>query len=38
VGRYHVVATSERDPSAKAVATVTVVTESDAPGSRKQKF
>jgi len=31
VGLYHVVATSERDPSLKAVVTVTVVTECDAP-------
>lgn len=31
VGLYHVVATSERDPSVKAVVTVTVVTESDTP-------
>lgn len=38
VGRYHVVVTNERDPSAKAVATVTVVTESDTPDSRRQKF
>lgn len=38
VGRYHVVATSARDSSAKAVATVTVVTESDTPNSSRQKF
>lgn len=31
MGLYHVVATSERDPSVKAVVTVTVVTESDTP-------
>ena len=36
VGRYHVVATSAHDLSAKAVATVTVVTEYDTPESRKK--
>ena len=36
VGRYHVVATSERDPSARTEALVTVVTEYDPPDSRKK--
>src|SRR5260370_1274549 len=36
VGRYHVLATSERDPSAKAVAIVTVVPEYDTPDSRSK--
>ena len=36
VGRDHVVAASERDPSARAVATVTVVTEYDTPDWRKK--
>lgn len=31
LGLYHVIATSERDPSVKAVVTVTVVMECDAP-------
>ena len=35
VGLYHVVATSEENPAAKAVAKVTVVTEYDAPDSQK---
>jgi hypothetical protein len=38
VGLYHVVATSERDPSANAVATITVVTESDTPNWLRKKF
>ena len=36
VGLYHVTATSERDPSAKAVAIVTVVTEYDPPEIRRK--
>lgn len=36
VGRYHVVATTERDSSARAEALVTVVTEYDPPDSRKK--
>ena len=35
VGLYHVVATSEENPAAKAVAKVTVVTEYDTPDSQK---
>ena len=35
VGLYHVVATSEENPGAKAVAKVTVVTEYDTPDSQK---
>jgi hypothetical protein len=35
VGLYHVVATSEENPAAKAVAKVTVVTEYDVPDSQK---
>lgn len=35
VGLYHVVATSEENPAAKAVAKVTVVTEYDIPNSQK---
>jgi len=35
VGLYHVVATSEENPAAKAVAKVTVVTEYDIPDSQK---
>ena len=35
VGLYHVVATSEESPAAKAVAKVTVVTEYDTPDSQK---
>jgi len=35
VGLYHVVATSEEKPAAKAVAKVTVVTEYDTPDSQK---
>ena len=35
VGLYHVLATSEENPAAKAVAKVTVVTEYDAPDSQK---
>jgi hypothetical protein len=35
VGLYHVVATSEENHSAKAVAKVTVVTEYDTPDSQK---
>jgi hypothetical protein len=35
VGLYHVVATSEETPAAKAVAKVTVVTEYDSPDSQK---
>ena len=35
VGLYHVVATSQENPSAKAVAKVTVVTEYDIPDSQK---
>jgi hypothetical protein len=35
VGLYHVVATSEENPAAKAVAKVTVVTEYDSPDSQK---
>ncbi len=34
-GLYHVVATSEENPAAKAVAKVTVVTEYDTPDSQK---
>jgi hypothetical protein len=37
VGLYHVVATSEENPAAKAVAKVTVVTEFDAPDWQKIK-
>jgi hypothetical protein len=35
VGLYHIVATSEENPAAKAVAKVTVVTEYDTPDSQK---
>jgi hypothetical protein len=35
IGLYHVVATSEERPSARAVAKVTVVTEYDIPDSQK---
>ena len=35
VGLYHVVATSEEKPTAKAVVKVTVVTEFDTPDSQK---
>ena len=35
MGLYHVVATSEESPAAKAVAKVTVVTEYDTPDARK---
>ena len=35
VGLYHVVATSEENPVAKAVAKVTVVTEYDTPDAQK---
>jgi hypothetical protein len=35
VGLYHVVATSEENPAARAVAKVTVVTEYDMPDSQK---
>jgi hypothetical protein len=35
LGLYHVVATSEENPAAKAVAKVTVVTEYDTPDSQK---
>jgi len=35
VGLYHVVATSEENPSARAVAKVTVVTEYDTPDAQK---
>ena len=35
VGLYHVVATSEENPAAQAVAKVTVVTEYDVPNSQK---
>lgn len=35
LGLYHVVATSEENPAAKAVAKVTVVTEYDIPDSQK---
>jgi hypothetical protein len=35
VGLYHVAATSEENPAAKAVAKVTVVTEYDVPDSQK---
>ena len=38
VGRYHVVAFSERDPSVKAVVTVTIVTELDTPNWLRKKF
>jgi hypothetical protein len=37
VGLYHVIATSEESPGAKAVAKVTVVTEYDTPDSQKLK-
>jgi hypothetical protein len=37
VGLYHIVATSEERPAAKAVAKVTVVTEYDTPDSQKLK-
>jgi hypothetical protein len=35
VGLYHVIATSEENPAAKAIAKITVVTEYDAPDSQK---
>lgn len=35
LGLYHVVATSEENPAARAVAKVTVVTEYDTPDSQK---
>lgn len=37
VGIYHVIATSEQDPAAKAVAKVTVVTEYDTPDWLRQR-
>jgi hypothetical protein len=37
VGLYHVIATSEESPGAKASAKVTVVTEYDTPDSQKLK-
>ena len=37
VGLYHVVATSEENPAAKAVAKVTVVTEYDTPDAQKRR-
>jgi hypothetical protein len=35
LGLYHVVATSEENPTARAIAKVTVVTEYDSPDSQK---
>jgi hypothetical protein len=37
LGLYHVVATSEENPAARAVAKVTVVTEYDTPDAQKLK-